>query len=154
MVNIRLHDDRRSLRRRTATAGALPRRVRAGYSLGSLVTGAFGTVPGLLLLPYLTDTLGVAAGRRRPAGAAAEGVGRAGQPGRRAGSPTGPGPLGRAPAVPARRRPRAGRAVRGDLRRARSAAVRAPAPTSRSPSWPPPPRSPSSRCRTWRCRPR
>ena len=40
----------------------LPRRVRAGYSLGSLVTGAFGTVPGLLLLPYLTDTLGVVAG--------------------------------------------------------------------------------------------
>ncbi|GAA0516036.1 MFS transporter [Paractinoplanes deccanensis] len=26
------------------------------------MTGAFGTVPGLLLLPYLTDTLGVAAG--------------------------------------------------------------------------------------------
>src|SRR3954471_7798489 len=43
-------------------AGALPRRILAGYSLGSLVTGAFGTVPGLLLLPYLTDTLGVAAG--------------------------------------------------------------------------------------------
>lgn len=41
---------------------ALPGRVRAGYALGSLVTGAFGTVPGLLLLPYLTDTLGVAAG--------------------------------------------------------------------------------------------
>jgi len=40
----------------------LPSRVRAGYALGSLVTGAFGTVPGLLLLPYLTDTLGVAAG--------------------------------------------------------------------------------------------
>ena len=40
----------------------LPRRVVAGYSLGSLVTGPFGTVPGLLLLPYLTDTLGVAAG--------------------------------------------------------------------------------------------
>ncbi|GAA2363525.1 MFS transporter [Dactylosporangium salmoneum] len=38
------------------------RRVRIGYALGSLVTGAFGTVPGLLLLPYLTDTLGVAAG--------------------------------------------------------------------------------------------
>ncbi|GHJ45572.1 MFS transporter [Catellatospora sp. TT07R-123] len=36
--------------------------VRAGYSLGSLATGAFGTVPGLLLLPYLTDNLGVAAG--------------------------------------------------------------------------------------------
>lgn len=40
----------------------LPSTVRVGYSLGSLVTGAFGTVPGLLLLPYLTDTLGVAAG--------------------------------------------------------------------------------------------
>src|SRR3954451_16070123 len=38
----------------------LPRRTRVGYALGSLVTGAFGTVPGLLLLPYLTDTLGVA----------------------------------------------------------------------------------------------
>jgi GPH family glycoside/pentoside/hexuronide:cation symporter len=34
---------------------------RAGYSVGSLVTGSFGTVPGLLLLPYLTDTLGVRA---------------------------------------------------------------------------------------------
>src|SRR3954471_7078184 len=41
---------------------SLPGRVRAGYALGSLVTGAFTTVPGLLLLPYLTDTLGVAAG--------------------------------------------------------------------------------------------
>ena len=35
---------------------------RFGYALGSLTTGAFGTVPGLLLLPYLTDSLGVAAG--------------------------------------------------------------------------------------------
>jgi Na+/melibiose symporter-like transporter len=33
-----------------------------GYALGSVATGAFGTVPGLLLLPYLTDRLGVAAG--------------------------------------------------------------------------------------------
>ncbi|QWF85548.1 MFS transporter [Amycolatopsis sp. CA-230715] len=41
---------------------ALPTRTRLGYSLGSLVTGPFGTVPGLLLLPYLTDTLGVASG--------------------------------------------------------------------------------------------
>jgi GPH family glycoside/pentoside/hexuronide:cation symporter len=41
---------------------ALPRRILAGYALGSLVTGAFGTVPGLLLLPYLTDTFGIAAG--------------------------------------------------------------------------------------------
>jgi GPH family glycoside/pentoside/hexuronide:cation symporter len=40
----------------------LPARIRIGYSSGSLVTGAFGTVPGLLLLPYLTDTLGVTAG--------------------------------------------------------------------------------------------
>jgi Na+/melibiose symporter-like transporter len=40
----------------------LSRRVQVGYATGSLVTGAFGTVPGLLLLPYLTDTLGVAAG--------------------------------------------------------------------------------------------
>ncbi|NES12552.1 MULTISPECIES: MFS transporter [Micromonospora] len=46
----------------TGTGGGLPRRVHVGYATGSLVTGAFGTVPGLLLLPYLTDTLGVAAG--------------------------------------------------------------------------------------------
>ncbi|HEY7597239.1 MAG TPA: MFS transporter [Actinophytocola sp.] len=39
----------------------LPVRTRFGYSLGSLSTGAFGTVPGLLLLPYLTDTLAVPA---------------------------------------------------------------------------------------------
>lgn len=32
-----------------------------GYSIGSFGTGGFGTVPGLLLLFYLTDTLGVAA---------------------------------------------------------------------------------------------
>jgi GPH family glycoside/pentoside/hexuronide:cation symporter len=36
-------------------------RTRVGYALGSLSTGAFGTVPGLLLLPYLTDTLAVPA---------------------------------------------------------------------------------------------
>ncbi len=35
---------------------------KAGYALGSLATGAFGTVPGLLLLPYLTDSLGIVAG--------------------------------------------------------------------------------------------
>lgn len=40
----------------------LPARVRRGYGLGSVATGAFGTVPGLLLLPYLTDRLGIAAG--------------------------------------------------------------------------------------------
>lgn len=42
-------------------ADLLPRRVRVGYGLGSVATGTFGTVPGLMLLPYLTDTLGVAA---------------------------------------------------------------------------------------------
>jgi len=47
---------------RPADGESLSPRVRIGYSLGSLVTGAFGTVPGLLLLPYLTDTLGVSAG--------------------------------------------------------------------------------------------
>ncbi|WP_340682180.1 MFS transporter [Amycolatopsis coloradensis] len=41
---------------------ALPARTRYRYSLGSFVTGPFGTVPGLLLLKYLTDTMGVAAG--------------------------------------------------------------------------------------------
>lgn len=46
----------------TPQATALPARVRIGYATGSLATGAFGTVPGLLLLPYLTDTLGIAAG--------------------------------------------------------------------------------------------
>src|SRR3954454_20283544 len=46
----------------TGPPGHIPRRVHLGYATGSLVTGAFGTVPGLLLLPYLTDTLGVTAG--------------------------------------------------------------------------------------------
>ncbi len=43
------------------TEGALPRGIRAGYGAGSVATGAFGTVPGLMLLPYLTDTLGITA---------------------------------------------------------------------------------------------
>lgn len=42
-------------------AQQLPRGVRVGYGLGSVATGTFGTVPGLILLPYLTDTLGIAA---------------------------------------------------------------------------------------------
>ncbi|MDN4174622.1 MFS transporter [Nocardioides sp. SOB77] len=41
--------------------GALPRGVRIGYGSGSVATGAFGTVPGLMLLPFLTDSLGIAA---------------------------------------------------------------------------------------------
>ncbi|MEO6511859.1 MAG: MFS transporter [Nocardioides sp.] len=40
---------------------ALSRSVRLGYGSGSVATGAFGTVPGLMLLPYLTDSLGIAA---------------------------------------------------------------------------------------------
>jgi len=43
-------------------AAGLTRAARRGYGLGSVATGSFGTVPGLLLLPYLTDRLGVAAG--------------------------------------------------------------------------------------------
>ena len=39
----------------------LSRRLRLGYASGGIATGAFGTVPGLLLLPYLTDSLGIAA---------------------------------------------------------------------------------------------
>lgn len=39
----------------------LPLRIRIGYALGSITTGTYGTVPGVLLMPYLTDQLGVAA---------------------------------------------------------------------------------------------
>ncbi|WP_246574627.1 MFS transporter [Streptomyces genisteinicus] len=39
----------------------LPGRVRVGYGLGSLCTGTFATVPGLILLYYLTDVLAVPA---------------------------------------------------------------------------------------------
>ncbi len=44
-----------------ARAAALPRGVRIGYGAGSVATGAFGTVPGLMLLPFLTDSLAVPA---------------------------------------------------------------------------------------------
>lgn len=40
---------------------ALPRRRLLGYGLGSVGTGVFSAVPGLLLLYYLTDVLGVSA---------------------------------------------------------------------------------------------
>ncbi|MFI8768865.1 MFS transporter [Streptomyces sp. NPDC053792] len=43
------------------TGTGLSRRVRAGYAVGALASGTFTTLPGLLLLPYFTDTLGVAA---------------------------------------------------------------------------------------------
>lgn len=39
----------------------LTRGTRFGYATGSVATGAFGTVPGLMLLPFLTDSLGIAA---------------------------------------------------------------------------------------------
>jgi glycoside/pentoside/hexuronide:cation symporter, GPH family len=45
-----------------ASATRLGRGTHLGYALGSIGTAAFGTVPGLLLLYYLTDVLGVAAG--------------------------------------------------------------------------------------------
>ena len=40
----------------------LPRRIALSYGVGSIGTGVYSTVPGLLLLYYLTDVLGVAAG--------------------------------------------------------------------------------------------
>jgi glycoside/pentoside/hexuronide:cation symporter, GPH family len=47
---------------RVMVATPLPASARRGYALGSVATGSFGTVPGLLLLPYLTDRLGIAVG--------------------------------------------------------------------------------------------
>lgn len=45
----------------TAPERSLSRRTIATYAIGSLGTGGFGTLPGLVLVYYLTDTLGVAA---------------------------------------------------------------------------------------------
>ena len=39
----------------------LPRRTIATYAIGSIGTGGFATLPGLVLVYYLTDTLGVTA---------------------------------------------------------------------------------------------
>jgi len=39
----------------------LRRRTVAGYAIGSLGTGGFGTLPGLVLLYYMTDSLGITA---------------------------------------------------------------------------------------------
>jgi Na+/melibiose symporter-like transporter len=44
-----------------ATEQLLTRRTIAQYAIGSLGTGGFATLPGLVLVYYLTDTLGVAA---------------------------------------------------------------------------------------------
>lgn len=45
----------------TKNVAVLPRRTVVLYSFGSLGTGGFATLPGLVLVYYLTDTLGVAA---------------------------------------------------------------------------------------------
>ncbi|MFV8751330.1 MFS transporter [Nannocystaceae bacterium ST9] len=42
-------------------AGKLDRGIYFGYALGSIGTGIYNTVPGLLLLFYMTDTLGIPA---------------------------------------------------------------------------------------------
>jgi len=39
----------------------LSTRVRIGYALGGITSGTYGTVPGLILMPFLTDHLGVVA---------------------------------------------------------------------------------------------
>ena len=39
----------------------LPRKTIAAYAIGSLGTGGFATLPGLVLVYYLTDTLGITA---------------------------------------------------------------------------------------------
>ena len=45
----------------TAPERSLPRGVVTRYAIGSIGTGGFGTLPGLVLVFYLTDTLGVTA---------------------------------------------------------------------------------------------
>lgn len=45
----------------TATQRVLTRKTIAGYAIGSLGTGGFATLPGLVLVFYLTDTLGIGA---------------------------------------------------------------------------------------------
>ncbi len=45
----------------TASERVLSRRTIATYAIGSLGTGGFSTLPGLVLVFYLTDTLGIAA---------------------------------------------------------------------------------------------
>ncbi len=44
-----------------STVPALRRRTVAGYAIGSLGTGGFGALPGLVLLYYMTDSLGITA---------------------------------------------------------------------------------------------
>jgi Na+/melibiose symporter-like transporter len=42
-------------------SAALPRGIVTRYAIGSIGTGGFGTLPGLVLIYYLTDSLGVTA---------------------------------------------------------------------------------------------
>ena len=42
-------------------APPLSRRIVSRYAIGSIGTGGFGTLPGLVLTYYLTDSLGVTA---------------------------------------------------------------------------------------------
>ncbi|RZQ63756.1 MFS transporter [Amycolatopsis suaedae] len=44
-----------------AVGPRLPIRTQIGFAMGSFVTGPFGTVPGLVLLQYLTDTMAIPA---------------------------------------------------------------------------------------------
>ncbi|HRN30082.1 MAG TPA: MFS transporter, partial [Terrimesophilobacter sp.] len=50
-----------STRSANSSAPVLARSTIAQYAVGSIGTGGFGTLPGLVLVYYLTDTLGVAA---------------------------------------------------------------------------------------------
>ena len=45
----------------TDVAPALSRRTVTQYAIGSIGTGGFNTLPGLVLLYYLTDVVGIAA---------------------------------------------------------------------------------------------
>ncbi len=47
--------------KRSTASIRLPRRTIATYAIGSIGTGGFATLPGLVLVYYLTDTLGVTA---------------------------------------------------------------------------------------------
>ena len=105
-------------------APRLTRGTHLGYALGSIGTAAFGTVPGLLLLYYLTDELGVAAGLAGLVVFAPKAWDVVLNPWIGSRSDRTQSRWGPAPAVDARRRPRAAAAVRAGLRRPELAARR------------------------------
>ena len=90
---------------------------RRGYGLGSVATGSFGTVPGLLLLPYLTDRLGRRRRAGRPRRLPPQGVGRPPQPRRRRDQRPVDPPRRTPPALPPARGHRPRRLLRPPLRR-------------------------------------